>query len=49
MIIQGASSVDRYSAAHEHFSSGFSLSKIILLLVLAGVFGLFIYFAVRKK
>lgn len=49
MLFNTATPGDRYSAAHEHFSSsGFSFEKIILVLVLLCVIGVFVYFAYKK-
>lgn len=49
MLFKAGSPVDRYAAAHEHFSSGFDFKKIVLVLVLIGVVAFFVYYAVKKN
>lgn len=48
MFYFAASPGDRYSAAHEHFSTGFSFGKLFLLLLVVGIFAFFIYMGVKK-
>jgi len=41
---------DRLTAAHEHFSSsGMSLGKVIVLLVIAGAIGFLVYYAMKDN